>query len=286
MTKRGGDVDGRRGAKSRTTALPTVVLAGSHELLSAELQGELEAAGAAVERAPSWRALADLPRRLPCNVVVVVALDAGASALDVMERMDGVDGLRRAKLMFVVPEGTRTDRLRCLAAGAEYYSVCPPRADELVARLRGIASRRRRYVDAARSRADAPRSGSPRPRVLVVEDDAGIRQLMAAVLERHGFDVVVARTGDGFIERVVAERPTLIVLDVMLPNADGLSLCRALRDHDDVGSTPVLFVSALTSVKVRAEGLETGGNDYMTKPFSPSDLVSRCRRLISVQPAA
>lgn len=119
--------------------------------------------------------------------------------------------------------------------------------------------------------------GGPGPRVLVVDDEDAIRRVIVGYLEQDGFTVTEARTGLQALERAEAEHPEVIVLDLMLPELDGIEVCRRLRLFSDA------YVVMLTA---RAEevdtliGLSVGADDYMTKPFSPRELVARVHTLM------
>lgn len=114
-------------------------------------------------------------------------------------------------------------------------------------------------------------------RLLVVDDDVEIRKLLADYLRRHGFEVDVAEDGVGLMLEMEREPPRLLVLDVMLPGEDGLSLCRRVRERWNV---PVIFLTALDSVTDRVVGLELGADDYMVKPFEPRELLARIRTVL------
>jgi DNA-binding response OmpR family regulator len=123
---------------------------------------------------------------------------------------------------------------------------------------------------------------NPRP-VLVVDDDAKIVRLVRTYLEREGFRVVEALDGQSALAAIALEQPRLIVLDVMLPEVDGLAIVEALRR---TSRTPVLMLSARGTVDDRIAGLELGADDYLAKPFSPAELVVRVRRLLERTEAA
>lgn len=119
--------------------------------------------------------------------------------------------------------------------------------------------------------------------VLVVEDDGAVRELIAFHLRRGGFDVLEAATaGEGwpYLERVDA-----VVLDRMLPDESGDSFLRRLRSHDRFGGLPVLMLTARSSEVDRVGGLESGADDYVTKPFSSAELVARLRALLRRLPS-
>jgi len=114
--------------------------------------------------------------------------------------------------------------------------------------------------------------------VVVIEDDANIAELVDLYLRRDGFRVLIARDGESGLEIVRRERPRMVVLDVGLPGErDGFEVCRLLRAE---GSWPVLFLTARDDEIDRVLGLELGADDYLTKPFSPRELVARVRAVL------
>ncbi len=118
-------------------------------------------------------------------------------------------------------------------------------------------------------------------RILLVDDEARIREVAEYALAREGFEVESADDGQRGLERIEAGGIDLVVLDVMMPGLDGLSLVRTLRARADaLRSTPVLFLSARGEELDRVLGLELGGDDYLVKPFSPRELVARVRALL------
>jgi len=120
--------------------------------------------------------------------------------------------------------------------------------------------------------ADARPIDTVRSRVLVVDDNARTQEAIALYLRHAGYDVDVAASGPDAL-RLAAERaPDLIVLDLMLPGLSGLDVCRTLRDRTEV---PIIMVTARTTEEDKLEGLRSGADDYVTKPFSPRELVAR-----------
>jgi DNA-binding response OmpR family regulator len=109
--------------------------------------------------------------------------------------------------------------------------------------------------------------------ILVIEDEPSIADLLRLYLARAGYGVHVERDGEAGLAQVRSLRPALILLDVGLPGADGIEVCRQLRARDDW--TPVIFVTARDDEVDRILGLELGADDYVTKPFSPRELVAR-----------
>jgi DNA-binding response OmpR family regulator len=117
-------------------------------------------------------------------------------------------------------------------------------------------------------------------RVLVAEDEADIRSLLAFHLEREGYDVSLARTGSEALRLARDRPPDLLVLDLMLPGLDGLEVCRHLRREPATATLPIVMLTAKGDEVDRIVGLEVGADDYIVKPFSPKELVARVRAVL------
>ena len=120
------------------------------------------------------------------------------------------------------------------------------------------------------------------PTILVVDDDAHIREVVQYALEREGFTVELARDGAQGLARAEHGGVDLVILDVMMPEMDGLEVCRRLRA---AGPLPIIFLSSRGEEVDRIVGLELGGDDYLPKPFSPRELVARVRAVLRRQQA-
>ncbi|HYN27465.1 MAG TPA: response regulator [Burkholderiales bacterium] len=116
-----------------------------------------------------------------------------------------------------------------------------------------------------------------RDRILIVDDDEDIRKLLEAYLRKNGFDAQAVADGPGMREAMAARPASLVVLDLMLPGEDGLSLCRQLRARSQV---PVLMLTAKGDPVDRIIGLEMGADDYLAKPFDPRELLARIRSIL------
>src|SRR5471032_1251697 len=114
-------------------------------------------------------------------------------------------------------------------------------------------------------------------KILVVDDDPHIREVVMFALEKAGMTVLQAADGKAALESAAAHAPDLIVLDISMPELDGLEVCRQLRK---TGDTPILFLSSRDEEIDRIIGLEIGGDDYVTKPFSPRELVARINAIL------
>src|SRR6202050_1138216 len=114
-------------------------------------------------------------------------------------------------------------------------------------------------------------------KIAIVEDEAEVAALLDYNLPRGGYQTYALSGNKGALKDLEAWRPDLIVLDVMLPGDDGFELCRQIRQSPVLARTPVLFLTARSDEVDRVLGLEIGGDDYMTKPFSPRELVARVK---------
>ena len=120
-------------------------------------------------------------------------------------------------------------------------------------------------------------------RILIVDDDPALRDMLAAYLGEQGFAVEAVGDGTGMDEALAGSRPDLVLLDLMLPGEDGLSLTRRLRAHSAI---PIIMVSARGEEVDRIVGLELGADDYLAKPFNPRELVARIRAVLRRRGAA
>ena len=114
-------------------------------------------------------------------------------------------------------------------------------------------------------------------KILLVEDDADLFRLVQYNLEKEGFQFVGLQTGRGAVDMCKRERPDLILLDVMLPDSDGLEICKAIRASQELAHIPVIFLTARASETDRIVGLELGANDYIVKPFFIRELIARIK---------
>jgi DNA-binding response OmpR family regulator len=122
-------------------------------------------------------------------------------------------------------------------------------------------------------------------KIVLVEDDSDLFALVKYNLEKEGFAVAGCQTGRGAIELCRRERPDLVILDIMLPDSDGLEICRGLRNHSELAHVPIIFLTARVSETDRILGLELGANDYIVKPFFIRELVARIKNQFRTQGA-
>ncbi len=114
-------------------------------------------------------------------------------------------------------------------------------------------------------------------KILLIEDDADLFSLLQYNLEKEGFLLTGLQTGRGAIELCRKVRPDLILLDIMLPDSDGLDICKGIRKDTDLAAIPVIFLTARAAETDRIIGLEIGANDYVVKPFSIRELIARIK---------
>ncbi|MCL5049076.1 MAG: phosphate regulon transcriptional regulator PhoB [Firmicutes bacterium] len=114
-------------------------------------------------------------------------------------------------------------------------------------------------------------------KILIVEDEAPIREMLAFVMEQHGYQPIQAADYSQALEKVVEPYPDMILLDWMIPGGSGIQLARALKSKDHTRHIPIIMLTARGEEEDKIKGLEVGADDYLTKPFSPKELVARMR---------
>ena len=121
---------------------------------------------------------------------------------------------------------------------------------------------------------------SDKKTILVVEDEEDLRDIVVYNLERDGYKTVAVESGEEGLERAIALRPDLVILDLMLPGMNGMDVCRQLKQADDTKAIPIIMASAKGEEADIVSGLELGADDYVTKPFSPRILLARVRSVL------
>jgi len=117
-----------------------------------------------------------------------------------------------------------------------------------------------------------------KPDILVVDDEPNIARLIRMYLDREGFNTILAASGSEALSRIEQHRPALVILDIMLPDIDGLEVCREIRRSDN--PVPIIMLTARETDEDKIEGLELGADDYVTKPFVPRELVARVKAIL------
>src|SRR5687767_8554144 len=123
------------------------------------------------------------------------------------------------------------------------------------------------------------------PRILVVDDDAWILRMVTTVLEKRGYEILVAHDGEEGLHRAVADRPDLVITDVMMPKMDGWTLVKTLRSKAEFALVPVIFLTALGADEDRIRGFRLGADDYLPKPFRFEELDLRVAKTLRRSPA-
>ena len=117
-------------------------------------------------------------------------------------------------------------------------------------------------------------------KILVIDDDTSINELVKINLELHGYEVVQAFNGTEGFAKAKQEEPALIVLDVMMPEVDGYTVAQRIRQCDEIADTPIIMLTALSELKDKVSGFNIGVDDYLTKPFEIDELIVRVRALL------
>lgn len=118
------------------------------------------------------------------------------------------------------------------------------------------------------------------PTIFILEDDPDIAGLLKHHLQPAGYGVSWFPTCTGFLDEMHARRPALVILDIMVPGSSGLDLAKAIRNNSALAATPIVFVTARTAESDRLRGFEIGADDYITKPFSPKEVVARVKAVL------
>ncbi len=126
----------------------------------------------------------------------------------------------------------------------------------------------------------SPEGAASKPLIYVVEDDSDIARLICFHLDNNGYSTRWFSGSTDVIDQATAEQPALFLLDVMIPGSDGLELCRHIRRNLPLSGTHIIFLTAKAGESDRVRGLELGGDDYVTKPFSPRELIARVRAVL------
>ena len=125
-----------------------------------------------------------------------------------------------------------------------------------------------------------------KPVIVVADDDRDICELIKMQLTRHGFQVFVADNGQSAIDLVVEHKPAIALLDIMMPKLSGLEVARQIRDNPTLSTVSIMLISARSSGRIEADLDDLNINDYITKPFSPQELVQRINDVINNPPNA
>jgi len=122
---------------------------------------------------------------------------------------------------------------------------------------------------------------SEKPKIVYAEDDEGIARLVEFKLLNKGFDVILLKSGNNVVETIIDRKPTLILLDLMLPIKDGLTILKELKMNDEVKNIPVIMLSVQGEERIVVQALNLGAADYMQKPFSTTELASRIDKALA-----
>ncbi len=117
-------------------------------------------------------------------------------------------------------------------------------------------------------------------KIMIVDDEADLTKLVAHHLNKEGFEPILASNGTEALQQIGGKSIALVILDVMMPGEDGLQVCKQLRNRTDTASIPIILLTAKDDESDKIIGLELGADDYITKPFSPKELVARVKALL------
>ncbi|MBI2267434.1 MAG: response regulator [Armatimonadetes bacterium] len=196
------------------------------------------------------------------------------SALSMIESIRPSSQGKPCLVIALMREYTRDDEERILRSGVDGFLLLPVSKGEF---LKGMGY----FVELIKDeRGESQRASSRRHRILVVDDDPSIQKLLKAHLSLAGFEVIHALNGEDGLKVAVADRPDLILLDVMMPGMKGFEVCQQLKSQEETGDIPVIFLTSLSAFQERMEGLKSSADDYIAKPFVRSELLARIRALL------
>jgi len=119
-----------------------------------------------------------------------------------------------------------------------------------------------------------------KPKILVVDDSPFIVRTLTYVLEKGGYETITATNGEEALSKIREEKPDLIFLDVMMPKMDGYTVCREIRNNPEMGDPHIIMLTSRGQEADRERGFSVGANDFMTKPFSPSEVIEKVREVL------
>jgi CheY-like chemotaxis protein len=208
----------------------------------------------------------------------------GMSGIEAVGKLKGDPATASIPVCALTAFAMEEDRERCLRAGFDGYLVKPITVTQLpdqVRALLGAHDDRSSDTSPATSRSE-PSTTETDSKILVVDDTPQNVKLLASVLTGHGYTVITAATGEQALESVAAERPDLVLLDVVMPGMDGYEVCRRLRAAEQTALLPVVMITA-SEQEERIKALEAGADDFVTKPFDQAELLARMRSLLRVK---
>jgi DNA-binding response OmpR family regulator len=207
------------------------------------------------------------------DAALTIAREKRPDLVTVDLRMPGVDGLALVEILKHDPETRKTpvvvlsisdDRERALEIGADAYLSKPVDLEPLEESISRLLAER----------------GTRRQRILLVDDDPGIRMICRDVLESHGYVAREASSGDDAVKEARTFRPDLVLVDVMMPGMDGFQLAQKLRGDRETALTPIIFLSARGQTADKVRAFKLGAEDYLVKPFDGAELVARVERAL------
>lgn len=255
------------------TAVQRVLVVDDDPTLALVAEAVLESIGASVHVAGTG---ADAETALLHNTYDLIILDLQLPDTDgraLLLRLKDREATARVPIAILSASANSTTKSECYALGADAFFTKPFDPSEFA---QGIGALLRRTAP-ARAKAAA----DPSKHVVLVEDDELVSALVTHRLTRAGFEVTLFADGHVAMEKIHASTPGLIILDVKIPGTDGFEVLRRLRETPAFQKTPVIMLTALGNEKDVVRAFELGASDYMTKPFSPAELLARVQRLIA-----
>lgn len=261
------------GTALSATAVQRVLVVDDDPTLALIVVAVLESIGASVHVAGTG---ADAEVALAHNTYDLIILDLQLPDTDgraLLLRLKDREATARVPIAILSASTNSTTKSECYAIGADAFIPKPFDPAEFA---QGIGALLRRSA-----RVSAKTAVDPGRRVVLVEDDDLVSALVTHRLTRAGFEVTLFADGHVAMEKIAESAPGLVILDVKIPGTDGFEVLRRLREMAAFQKTPVIMLTALGNEKDVVRAFELGASDYMTKPFSPAELLARVQRLLA-----
>lgn len=238
--------------------------------------------GYRVEEAVDGAQALEKTREFRPDVILLDVVMPKLNGFEATERLKADPATSAIPVILVTGLGSIEDRVKGLEAGADDFLSKPFNFDELLARVRSLARLKHLQDRLALMEAECPGKAARaerrrQPLVLVVEDDQRIVRICENVLGAGGYQIVDAGDAETALRFTEQETPDLVILDLMLPDRDGLELLELFRNNRATAEVPLIILSALGDLKTKVKGLQLGADDYLVKPISSLELLARVR---------
>lgn len=240
----------------------------NRDMLARQLEGE----GYSITTASDGEKALEWVRKKSFDLVLLDILMPGIDGYDVLQQLKSDEAMRNIPVVMLTAVHEMDSVIRCFEMGAEDYLTKPFNIPFVKSR---IASCLRGHSIHGDNRIDVLQAGDTQKRILVVDDNAMNRDILARRLERESYHITTAAGGNQALELINKEAFDLILLDILMPDVDGYTVLKQLKDNDKTSSIPVIMLTAVNEVESVKQCIDLGAEDYLIKPFNAVLLKSR-----------